>query len=1190
MFASFVLNAVLAVSAWAPAAGGIAEPYAASGSAIVEMSPPLATPRFRRYGVADGLPNGAIYAVAQDHAGMMWFATAGGLVRYDGVNLKVFKHVLADPHSLPVNSLYALFIDRDNRVWAGGLSGGLVAFDQRSGRFTHWTHRDSVASSLANNEVWSIARTADGILWVATQAGLDRMRPDGSGFDHVLLDINGRHADSFGTTRALLAEANGRLWIGTEQGLYLRETDGTMRQIPIAPSFHGDPGIVWHINGGGNDIRVAVTGGLLVVGADDVARPLAGASLASTRVLSSNRDAQGRLWIATGNGMLLDRGQGELQPVTGQPLLPGGLPGDKTWQSMLDAEGGLWITFDAAAIGYLPPGWNGMARFTHVPDTPDSLSSIAATALRHGNDGRLWVGGDNGWVDRLDMATGHAQHWVRGLGGQVASLAEDSRGRVWIDDPPNLHVFDHGKLTELDLDRAQVTRPVLLCIADDGRVYFASWSQGLFAADPDSLAISPVASEHFDKATLFPDKIVFHGGRLWYASEGGLQQLDGQTGKLRFVPGVPRQEVLSFAFDQTGFWLATVSAIEHYRYAGAQAARDDSIDYSHGQLNSDLSDLMVDHEGHLWIFANPGLWEFDQASRKFKSFGPSHGLSNANFISGTVGMTRDDIMYAANSGGVVAFRPDSLLQSHKKSPPPRLTLAYLNVQRDGQIRALDPDDSTVSLGWRDRDLRVGVRLASFINPATNRYQFWLRGFDSGWVEGDNRGERDFTGLAAGDYTLDVRAIRTHDAWRKLAVPLSIHVQAPPWARWWARAIYALLLALVAGLVLRGWRRRIAQRHRIQLAEQQQQMAEAASAAKTKFLATLSHEIRTPMTGVMGMAELLLGTQLNPLQREYTQTMQRSGGMLMKLLNDTLDLARIEAGRLKLESAPFDPRTLLREVAQLEQGLAHAKDIGFALELAEDLPEQLIGDALRIKQVLLNLANNALKFTDRGQVTLRAQRSADGLLLSVSDTGPGISEASQTRLFQRFEQEEGPQRSAGSGLGLAICRELIDIMGGSIELESRLGHGSTFRVRLPLALPSKPQPLPATETVKEQTCRLLLVEDDMIVAAVIVGLLEHQGHVVTHVVNGLATLSELARADFDAVLLDLDLPGVDGFRIARLIRQREPSGAHLPIVAVTARSSSEDERAARAAGMDGFLHKPLSGEQLAAMLARVVRVA
>ena len=461
------------------------------------------------------------------------------------------------------------------------------------------------------------------------------------------------------------------------------------------------------------------------------------------------------------------------------------------------------------------------------------------------------------------------------------------------------------------------------------------------------------------------------------------------------------------------------------------------------------------------------------------------------------------------------------------------------------------------------------------------------GLDPGWVDVDHRGEREFAGLAAGDYRLEVMGAGANSRWITLGQPLRIHVDAPPWARWWAWLAYAITAGLLAMSVLALWQRRLAQRHRFDLSEQQRQLAEAASAAKTRFLATLSHEIRTPMTGVIGMAELLLATPLRADQSDYAHAMQRSGAMLLKLLNDALDLARIEAGRFELEPTPFDPRELLQDVTRLTLAQAHGKRIGFTLESTPELPPRLLGDVTRIKQILLNLTGNAVKFTERGQVTLGARRMVDGVVFSVSDTGPGIPEASQSRLFQRFEQEDGPQRHAGSGLGLAICRELVTLMGGSIELESRLAQGSTFRVRLPLpevadgtAVTSAPAPAPASRRGRVPSCRVLLVEDDAIVAAVLRGLLDAQGHRATYVAHGLGALAELSNAHFDVMLLDLDLPGVDGFQVARMIRQREGAVERLPIVAITARSGGDEEAQARAAGMDGFVRKPISSAQLA----------
>ncbi|THD08305.1 hybrid sensor histidine kinase/response regulator [Rhodanobacter lindaniclasticus] len=1142
---------------------------------------PLPTPQFRRYDVGDGLPGSTVYAVTQDKQGIMWFSAGVDLARYDGVDFQIFRHHSNDPASLPEGQVYSLCVDRDNRLWVGGFGSGLSRRESGVEGFLHWRHDPADSKSLSSDNVWSIAQTPDGDLWVATDAGLDRLLPDGRHFEHVSNPLGSNPAAGFGAVRALLAEPGGRLWIGSSQGVFVREADGSVHAVTIDPRVHALK--VWRIQGGGDDVRIAVRGGLLRVGADRVARLYAPAQIPSIDVYSSTVDQAGHLWIATRNGLYLDDGGPHIHVIAGQPLLLGSLPGQQVWQSFCDSEGGLWFVMGDGGIAYLAPGWNQFTRFTHVPDDPHSLRGNATTSVLAASDGWLWVG-EHGLVDKLDPTTGEVRHLISGLHGDVLDMAEDGRQRLWIASEAGVYRYADGKLAEVDLAAIGAAHPRRVSLGPDGRMYLVSIHDGLFRIDPDTLTVDPKPLASADDTGFVGNRLTPYNSLDWYADQERLMRWNAVQGKPEAIDGLSDEGyIYALEFTADGFWAARGKMFEHYRTESGKVIRDQLVKIPPNWPSMVLIAFHVDRLGRFWLFCKNGLWMFDPHQGELKSFGLRNGLVNGEVRGDSPTITADGTIYVASLGGVFGFQPDRMAI---KPRPTQVVITGATVRHHGVIQELTIGTEPIRLAWNDRELRVEARLSSYVDPTANRYRFRLLGFDTDWVNTGNHGEREFAGLGAGTYRLEVMAAGADGDWSTLVTPLQLHVDAPPWARWWAWLGYVLLVAAVVGLALRSWRRRLAQRHQIQLAEQQRQMAEAASAAKTQFLATLSHEIRTPMTGVMGMAELLLSTPLDPLQHDYTRAMQRSGTMLLKLLNDALDLARIEAGKLELEPAPFSPRQLLEDVAQLEQGLAHARGIRFVLEVADDLPAQVVGDAVRIKQVLLNLANNALKFTERGHVTLRGERIADGLLFGVSDTGPGIPEASQARLFQRFEQADGPQRQAGSGLGLAICRELVDMMGGSIELESRVGHGSTFRVRLPLVEPAKPAPLPAP-AADGRRYHLLLVEDDTIVAAVIRGLLEREGHQVVHVINGLAALAELAHASFDAVLLDLDLPGVDGFQIARLIRQREPDGRHLPIIAVTARSGGRDEARAREAGMDGFLRKPVSGEQLAGALARVL---
>ncbi|MDP3086209.1 MAG: ATP-binding protein [Rubrivivax sp.] len=381
-------------------------------------------------------------------------------------------------------------------------------------------------------------------------------------------------------------------------------------------------------------------------------------------------------------------------------------------------------------------------------------------------------------------------------------------------------------------------------------------------------------------------------------------------------------------------------------------------------------------------------------------------------------------------------------------------------------------------------------------------------------------------------------------------------------------------------------------------ERARQQAVAASEAKTRFLATMSHEIRTPLNGVLGMNGLLLCTALNPTQQKYAQTMRSSGEALLAIINDILDMSRLEAGAVALEAAPFDPAGLAGEVVALLAPRAAEKGVALELNLAPGLPERLEGDAGRLRQVLLNLVGNALKFTERGvvEVSVRQQPQEDGrtaLCVVVRDTGIGIPAAALPTLFDRFTQADSSmsRRFGGSGLGLAICRQLVGLMGGHIEVVSEVGRGSEFRVTLTLA----PAPPAAVEPAGEvaggasRALRVLVAEDNAVNQMLILAMLKQLGHSADVVGDGRQALHQLQAAHYDLVLMDIQMPEMDGEAATRAIRALPGPAGRTPIIAVTANVLPAQRSAYLAAGMNEHLPKPVDLARLRAAIAVVTAI-
>jgi signal transduction histidine kinase/CheY-like chemotaxis protein len=401
------------------------------------------------------------------------------------------------------------------------------------------------------------------------------------------------------------------------------------------------------------------------------------------------------------------------------------------------------------------------------------------------------------------------------------------------------------------------------------------------------------------------------------------------------------------------------------------------------------------------------------------------------------------------------------------------------------------------------------------------------------------------------------------------------------------------LAIAAFVLARQWRGLVTARH----------AAQAATAAKSAFLATMSHEIRTPMNGVIGSVSLLAQSRLSADQKRLVETIDSCGTALLALIDDVLDISRIDAGRVELEDRPFDPRALAASAADILALRARDRGIDLHVQVAPEVPAMLHGDGARLRQVVVNLLSNAVKFTDQGAVALRIEVAGERLRLSVQDTGIGIAPDAQANLFDDFTQADATisRRFGGTGLGLAICRRLVIAMGGTIGVDSSPGQGSLFHVTLPLrpaaAVPTAVEPkrtTPVPPVASAQPApppqaapaplRVLVAEDTRVNQEVIRGLLEYRGHHPTVVPDGEEAVLAAQQNRYDLVLMDMQMPRLDGLGATRAIRALPGPASRVRIVALTANSFAHDREACLAAGMDGFMAKPITLERLDAALA------
>jgi signal transduction histidine kinase/ligand-binding sensor domain-containing protein/CheY-like chemotaxis protein len=1070
--------------------------------------------------MADGLPQGTVFASLQDSQGFMWFGTEDGLVRYDGHDLVRYAHSPNVRGGLPGNFIYQIVEDAHHDLWMAIKDAGVARWNRATDSFTVYRRNPAKTDSLASDSARAILVDARGRVWIGTSdAGIDMLEPETGHVEHIRHDPT--NTDSLIDDRifTLMIDRSGSMWVGTETGLDRRQ---------------GERGVFTHLSRSAEDPH----------------------SLGAHQISAVLEDKSGTLWVGTYDGGLnqIEQNGRVVRTFRHDPQRPASLSNDDVRAILEDQAGHLWVgTTDG--LNLFDRATGAFTHYAHEESDADSLRDSFVRSLYEDSTGIVWIGTDTGGVSRWNPRSwdlgGHRPIW---LGGKdVTAFADAPNGKVWIASRGGGLVqydVDSGETNAIDTivgRRNAVGDPRVMALREDrhGALWIGTMTSGLRKLAPSG-RIESIAVKPGDPRSLSDSGIMTifeaHDGRLWIGThDGGANVLDPATGLIRQLPygssapgAISAAGVSAIAEDLKGnFWIGTDgggldlarpdgSVIRVFRHDPNDAASlpanmvyalavdaggrvwigtdggglalavgspsaPDSIRFQTVSRNEGLSSdtiwgVLTDAAGRLWLSGNAGLMRFDPESRAVKTFHREHGLQGEEFNSGAYYRLRDGRLCFGGPGGFNIFDPSRLSENRR---PPRLALTGLEVLGV-------PAPSAVPYWLLDRivvDHRASVisldfGALDFTSPKRNRLAYRMVGLTDQWIDLGSQHRISLTNLDAGDHLLEVRAANADSVWSESPLRLTIHRDPAPWKSPWAYAAYSLaalgLIAYRLRLQRRKFRQIIAARERLEsevalrtreLVESNQQLAEAAR-AKSNFLDRMSHELRTPMNGVVGMTELLARTPLSSTQRRLTQTIRSSAQVLLQIVNDLLDLSKIQAGKVQLESLPIDLVPLLEECTTLFMGAAHAKGVELIVCPPADDRRSLTGDPLRVRQILMNLIGNAVKFTAQGEVVVKAD--IDGIApdranvhICIADTGIGMDAATIARIFEPFTQadESTTRRFGGSGLGLAICRELADLLGGTITVESRPEVGSTFKLSLPLKVEAEsarrvPAPLPS----------------------------------------------------------------------------------------------------------------------------------